>query len=873
MNPDAALRAQPDQLEHDELIDSNCFPAPSPLHIACRGLPLNIDMLKLILNAKGMDRWDAHAAALPVDMRNTTSMEEIFSKDAITGQQPLHTVTQWPHIRISPKGIKALFDACPAVAKMLILDEPPGWSPLHRICDLLHYHRTTQKVSDGSLSRLNRSSTELSRTQAVGRSVLEQIAKQADDTLAQIFEEIDDDDSQEMSVDEWAGFLDAAGCTVEDELTHNQRPPDDQERDAAWSLIDLNSDRTVSFDEFFSAVEHVRKAQQTAAKAAAQIHLAYIQDRTGDMMKVALAMVHQWRGTWSKSQTDALENAGIIGMLSHWIQDLWVPAPRSDPLATGTFVSVATTTGMKARVIRDYRPAKQQVELQEYTIGANIMHADFEAATRTVNTVQDLLLRCPLCEFLCESSNAFECMFNLIEYYSMAMKRNRTESQASRQVYQRILLALSKQVGRLASWMPLRCIDNDSYLLSKVLLQPGMLPTFISNRHDCKWQLTGGIANRKGSNLSSKGPLEFAVKQHVAAFTSSEWVRSYVERAQFDSVPPAKYDYKGAGMDFQFNSFYTTLYEGWDIPMVQCTVHEKLARGRVVDIDFSVSLLALAVCGIVNPRATFTAPRMLWCLDLLFKLIFAVVFTWVWTINKGEDRPSKHREIDDCINREKWFGTTQLFESNCWTLKRDLSSYRLWDFYIVLTAAGMAEEFLRSGVNSEEIWSKVDFLSSVMILAGAGLMMLDVTAEIGYSLNCAVGLLLWLRMLYYLQDSESIGPLVSVVGEMTVITLRFFALIVIFVLGFAFSMTALLQNPYANESTHAQVIGPYTDLIQGAWTLFKALLGDMDGVEFYGENREPMVRVMATHTALALFTVCLLQLELHMDECWTLTLL
>eukprot|EP01046_Picozoa_sp_COSAG06_P055775 COSAG06_NODE_10352_length_1697_cov_1.268461_1_plen_475_part_10 len=470
LNPDAALRAQPDQLERDGLSNSNSFPAPSPLHIACRGLPLNVDLLKLILNAKGMDSWDSHSAALPVDKRTTTSLEAIFSKDAITGQQPLHTVTQWPHLRISPKATEALFDACPAVAKMLVRDEPPGWSPLHRICDLLHHHRTTQKVSGASLSSLTRPFTELSRIEAVGRSVLEQIGEQANDTLKEIFEHIDADNSKDMAANEWAAFLHATGCTVEDELTHNQRPPIDQERDAAWSLIDLNSDRTVTYNELISAVEHVRKAQQKAAKAAAQIHLGYIQERTGDMMKVALAMVHQWRGMWSESQTDALENAGIMGIFSQWIQDLWLPAPKSDPLAAGTFVSVTTANGMKARVIRDYRPGKQQVKLQEYTIGANIMHADFEAANRTINTEQELLLRCPLCDFLCQSNNAFEWMFNLIEYFMARRQRNRKETHASRQGYQRILLTLSNQVGRLATWMPLRCIDSDSYSFSKVLL-------------------------------------------------------------------------------------------------------------------------------------------------------------------------------------------------------------------------------------------------------------------------------------------------------------------------------------------------------------------------------------------------------------------
>ena len=263
-------------------------------------------------------------------------------------------------------------------------------------------------------------------------------------------------------------------------------------------------------------------------------------------------------------------------------------------------------------------------------------------------------------------------------------------------------------------------------------------------------------------------------------------------------------------------------------------------------------------------RITFKAPRMLWVLNFVFKALFLFSFTWVWTIDKSENRPSRHREISCNEDRIFWFGTTQLFEStvngdSCWTLKRTPSDdYTIWDWYILLTAVGMAEEFIFRRVKQNEIWNQVDFLSSVLILGGSGLMMFDATAEVGYSVHCVVGLLLWLRMLEYLQDSSSVGPLVKVVGEMMLLTVQFFMLIIIVMMGFAFSMTALLQTPYVNERPDASP-GPYTTIVNGAWTLFKALLGDMDGLDFKGENREYMATaVMAIY--LVVMTIIMINM-------------
>eukprot|EP01043_Picozoa_sp_COSAG02_P028024 COSAG02_NODE_1680_length_11353_cov_12.755909_1_plen_1083_part_00 len=861
----AALQTQPDAPSDDQQDDSDSYPAPSPLHVACRGLPLDIDILKFLLNANGTEGdWDAHVAALSSDGSNKDrDLQSTFSTDTIGGQQPLHTVALWPHLRISPKGTRALFLACPAVAKMLVRNESNS-SPLHQSCGMLEYTRTVLESNEMATLADRTKRKFVTTDEAMGQRILEQIGDQAEknpEKLRQTFATIDADNSKEMDRKEWREFIDATDCTIKDDTTW--RKPNQQEIFAAWNLVDINNDGTVTYEEFVKAVETRKTEQRKAAAKTTKIHLAYLQERERDMMEVAMAMVHQLRGIWTPSQNDALDRAGIMATFSHWIQDLWQPVRKSDALSVGTFVSVNHTKGMKARVMFDYRPDEQKVELEEYTVGANIHHADFTAAREIVNTEHDLLLRCPLCEFLCDSNNPFEFMFNLIDFFKSQRRRNKQDAHLSRKEYQNNALSLMDQVARLASWMPLRCIDGDqrSYNLSKVLLQPAMLPTCVSAHHYTKGQLSGGIGC--GNDLLSDGPLTLAVRHDVTLFTSSDWVKSYVDRSQFDGIHRGDHLTKKDENLYKSSTFKTmarkmfwedakSLYHGWHIPLVQQLIHDKLTRSGVVDVQDSVALLGCAVCGIVNPRGTFKAPRMLWWLNLLFQVIFVFCFTWLWTVDKGENRPSRHREISCQEKQTLWFGTTQLFESSagasCWTLKRSpLQDYTIWDWYILLTAIGMAIEFFLGRAKRNEIWNQLDFFSSMLILGGSGLMMFDVTAEIGYNVLCVVALFLWLHMLEYLQDSSSVGPMVKVVGEMALLTVQFFMLIIIIMMGFACSMTALLQTPYEKENPRGTP-GPYTTIMSGAWTLFRALLGDIDGLEFKGENREYMAAaVMAIY--------------------------
>jgi hypothetical protein len=630
----AALQAQPGGDEKfapggDERDDPKSFPAPSPLHIACRGLPLDVDCLKLLLNTKGTEAWEPHAATLSVDgSNNGQGLESTFSQDSTNGQQPLHTVTLWPHLRISPGGTEALLMACPAVTKMLVRNDSKRndskSSPLHQSCDILEYTRT---VLENRNSGMEINALAKTAVETTGQHILVQIGEEAETDLKALeakFERIDADNSKEMTHSEWAKFLAADNFTVDDRTTHSQRSPTRQEISAAWNLLDVDHSGTVTFDEFVRAVK--KRKTRSANVEAAQIHVPYLQEREGDMMKVALAMVHQLRGTWSPSQTDALERAGIMEKFIRWIQDLWVPVAKQEVLAVGTFVSLNHTKGMKARVVRDYRAqgraagdAVPKVELEEYTVGANIKHADFNAAHYVIDTSgRDRVLKCPLCDFLCESNNAFESIFNLIDFFMSRSRRKQQQPNARRKEYQSIALSLMGQAGRLATWMPVRCINGDqrSYSLSKVLLQPAMLPTLVSNHYDSKWQLTGGIATLK--DLLSDGPLDLAVRHDATLFTSSEWVKSYVDRSQFDGIHRGDHLTAADIRTLSQSSTVTTmarnlfwdepksLYNGRHIPLVQHTLHEKLTRSGVVDIHESVALLGYAVCGVVSPRCDFS---------------------------------------------------------------------------------------------------------------------------------------------------------------------------------------------------------------------------------------------------------------------------
>ena len=132
-------------------------------------------------------------------------------------------------------------------------------------------------------------------------------------------------------------------------------------------------------------------------------------------------------------------------------------------------------------------------------------------------------------------------------------------------------------------------------------------------------------------------------------------------------------------------------------------------------------------------------------------------------------------------------------------------------------------------------------------------------AALGYYVQSFVGLLLWIRLFEYLQDSSSVGPLVGVLGRMAQITLNFLILIMVTLMGFAFIMTALYKSHYPSRSFgEIGIAGSYDDLTQTTWTLFKVLLGEAE-LNFAGEEREVALTVVF---AVYVFVMVVLMLNL-----------
>jgi hypothetical protein len=166
-----------------------------------------------------------------------------------------------------------------------------------------------------------------------------------------------------------------------------------------------------------------------------------------------------------------------------------------------------------------------------------------------------------------------------------------------------------------------------------------MLPTHFSLSTDRKWQLTGGIIDIT-IGKQAHGPLMTAVKRHISIFTSSEWVKSYVEWSQNDGIQRGDkltrrerqlllLDHRDQGKRAAWavakRLMGLSVYEGWPIACVQYIMHDLLTRDGLVNIEDSAGLIAHTWCGVVNPRVTFQAPRMTWWLSLLFKVVFLFV--------------------------------------------------------------------------------------------------------------------------------------------------------------------------------------------------------------------------------------------------------
>eukprot|EP01048_Picozoa_sp_COSAG05_P002607 COSAG05_NODE_109_length_18675_cov_6.774279_1_plen_398_part_10 len=388
-------------------------------------------------------------------------------------------------------------------------------------------------------------------------------------------------------------------------------------------------------------------------------------------------------------------------------------------------------------MVSDNRPAEQTVEIHIYKIGENTAFADKEAEYEYVNTSESAILICPLSRFLGNSNNAFELMFNLILYNRDFKSRGKISTE-ERLKGLRVAAILEGVAGRLAQWMPLRCSDSDevAYRLSRMLLQPSLVPFAL---HESKppdesyWQLTGGIAEASGATVT--GPLWAAVKHHVSAFTSSEWVESYVEHARFDGILREALD--GRGKDFFHGPsatfqevaeklLLTSVYRGWSISYIHYIGHTLLTRDELVDLPANEFLISVMCC-VCNPRTAFQAPRALWGLHLFCQLVFLFVFTWTWTMQTGDDAVStRHRiegdKVGDCMHT-LWFPTNDVAQDgegvprDCWSLKRTagpvLGQFYETEFYTILTAAGMLAQAILQLLRPNKI---ADFCKSSLVL-------------------------------------------------------------------------------------------------------------------------------------------------------------
>ena len=462
----------------------------------------------------------------------------------------------------------------------------------------------------------------------------------------------------------------------------------------------------------------------------------------------------------------------------------------------------------------------------------------------TADTSTSVLLVCNFAEFLCQSNNPFEMCMNLMKYFEEDFRMTEAAANTLKRHYDQNVNKLREIVSNLAEVIPLRSNDESNkdcgYRLSTMLLQPGMAPAvlrsaenertwYLSNNLSSTWQLSGGVLVDDGQR-TVQGPLWIAVKQHNIAFTCTPWVQSYIDRCmdgqfQGGEVALSKENEKFVQRSFKSIAkklIYTSIYDGWDMDIINYAVQVVLGRSGRFNPRAGLSLLMVTAAATLNPRTSFQAPALRQLMDTVFYIIFVAIY---WTVVMAEGcRQASHDQIIDCGD-----GTP------VWTI-----IFVLCQCLGLLYRVGRIASIYGLKQIGSDIFLVFDVLLAILILSSGtmifvGGFVLDPNIgphihKAGHITLTCLCVPLFFRGFDYLRTNDSLGPLIRVIGKMTILLLSFMVLLVVIITGFACAISGLMYS--AGET----VLYPYGDGIDTVepyfWSisfmLVRAMVGDFE---------------------------------------------
>ena len=471
------------------------------LHIYTKGLPMCPEVLDLLLNAAGGPDGDAHTACAIPDVGEAGSKvlgSTLLSKKI--GVFPLHNCCLWPFVRINPRCVDRIFVACRAVAGVPSegLEKKEKWrsgmsTPLHIMCGTLAAMKHDRKT--GAAKRtvyIDHVPLPLATEAALREkfSVRTYIRNETKDIEWIRVHHRSDGSAMAIVRFTGEGFAEASkaderfGLAVQDFFSHLHEIRDGGIEDQI-------------FVEDLSAEQDLLDKYEFASR-------------------LATCMLHQLRGQWSIKDCKALYLGGVLSEIESWLRDMWHEGPAFMP--AGRIVAVGSEHNWKGIVEKNHSKAEEKdvnglviepertfvtirrgfnkfgtlVDVETTKIseqqGAKVCEGDDcnrqpafgllaegtgkrwcpSCAVEHLGAVKlsykdrlrpagPALLVCRLLEFLCQSSNPFEVLFNLFDYFADGFLLTESSSgAASRRHYKKNALMLEMIATQLAEHMTLR---------------------------------------------------------------------------------------------------------------------------------------------------------------------------------------------------------------------------------------------------------------------------------------------------------------------------------------------------------------------------------------------------------------------------------
>ena len=830
------------------------------LHIYTKGLPMSTDVLDLLLNAAGGPDGDARTACAIPDLGYEASAELgtslLINK---IGLRPLHYCTLWPFVRINPRCIDRIFVACKAVAGVPCesLEKKEKWrsktsTPLHIMCGTLAAMMYDCKT--GTAKRtvyidhvpLRLATEEALREEFATRTYIRnvdhdiewiRVRTRANGSTMAIVRFTGEGFAEALKADE------RFGLAVQDFFTNLHEIRDGGMEDQIF-VEDLSAEQDLLDKYKFS-------------------------------LKLATSMLHQLRGQWSMQDCKALYKGGVLTEIESWLRDMWHEGPSFMP--AGRIVAVNDEHNWKGIVEKTYSQAAVTdadgvVVVPERTFvtirrgfnkygklediettrmpeqrEVNVCEGDSCESPPTFGLLaegagkrwcakcavehpgavnlsfkdrlrpKNVLLVCRLLEFLCQSNNPFEVLFNLMDYFADGfLLTESTSGAASRKHYKKNMLMLEMIATQLADNVTLRSNVEDKrhlgHRLSAMLLQPMMVPTVVgralrkwpsSGNISSLWQFAGGFATRE-NDRTVKGPLWIATQHHCIQFTSQPWVQSYIDHCMDQNLdhklsPTDLESLEGSVTDMVARFAKKPIYfadhvdrtagDGWSLVLIQHMARAVLGQQGKIGPRAVIDFFHSGLCIILNPIEAIEFPRLRHYSNIICYIVFTACFLRLQHVEGGLALDS-YGENASPLRKS----TTQAEYDQ---VNSSLLFFRVYVWAqclgMVLSAARLTSRYNIHFV-LKDIFTVLDCFIAVFIVVGEVLLMGfrdGGSQRAGYVILCLTNLAIGVRYLDFLRSFEQIAPLVRVLGQMIKLCFSFMLMLFTILLAFAFAIYGL----------------------------------------------------------------------------------